>query len=268
MKKGFTLVELSIVLVIIGLLIGGILVAQSMISTAKIVGVAGQLQQFEAGTMAFKAKYQALPGDSKLFGGDEDGVIERTAASTYDNAVTIFMCEIANYWNNMNPDLFPASSTCNGGSLGVKVVTSGVNKNAPASKLGAANSFFIASAITDGGFGYADTANPRNYYAILNGTQGQIPDGGGQYVFYITNATNSAVKPIDALALDKKIDDGNPDLGIVISGRIGPFNSTDGGISAGPATGLCSATGTYTVSDSRNVCTPLIRIGGIAGDVQ
>lgn len=36
MKRGFTLVELSIVLVIIGLLVGGILAAQSMISTAKL----------------------------------------------------------------------------------------------------------------------------------------------------------------------------------------------------------------------------------------
>jgi prepilin-type N-terminal cleavage/methylation domain-containing protein len=36
MQKGFTLVELSIVLVIVGLLTGGILVAQSMVSTAKV----------------------------------------------------------------------------------------------------------------------------------------------------------------------------------------------------------------------------------------
>ena len=76
MKKGFTLVELSIVLVIIGLLIGGILVAQSMIGASKIVAVAAQIQQFDAGVMSFKTKYNALPSDAKGFGGDADGIID------------------------------------------------------------------------------------------------------------------------------------------------------------------------------------------------
>lgn len=55
-KKGFTLVELAIVLVIIGLLIGGILVAQSMIGTSKITAAISQIQQFDAGVESFKTK--------------------------------------------------------------------------------------------------------------------------------------------------------------------------------------------------------------------
>src|SRR5476649_2583779 len=77
--SGFTLVELSIVLVIIGLLIGGILVAQSMIGTSRIVAVAAQIQQFDAGVESFKAKYNALPGDAQQFGGNGDGLVTITS---------------------------------------------------------------------------------------------------------------------------------------------------------------------------------------------
>ena len=63
MKKGFTLVELSIVLVIIGLLIGGILVGQSLINSAKINAQVRQLQQFDIATNTFKTKFKQIPGD-------------------------------------------------------------------------------------------------------------------------------------------------------------------------------------------------------------
>lgn len=77
MKRcGFTLVELSIVLVIIGLLIGGILAAQSMIGTAKIQNVIRTLGQYDAAYANFVTKYNQIPGDSTLFpttGGNNDG---------------------------------------------------------------------------------------------------------------------------------------------------------------------------------------------------
>ncbi len=66
-SKGFTLVELSIVLVIIGLLIGGILVAQSMISTAKTQQIIRNLQQYEVAINNFRLNYKKYPGDSSNF---------------------------------------------------------------------------------------------------------------------------------------------------------------------------------------------------------
>ena len=62
-KKGFTLVELSIVLVIIGLLIGGILVGQSLIFSFKMNSLNSTLTQMEVLANQFKQKYKALPGD-------------------------------------------------------------------------------------------------------------------------------------------------------------------------------------------------------------
>ena len=75
MKKGFTLVELSIVLVIIGLLIGGILVGQSLIESAKTTATLQQLSQFDIAVSNFSTKYKQLPGDSKFHGGDGDQAI-------------------------------------------------------------------------------------------------------------------------------------------------------------------------------------------------
>lgn len=82
MKNGFTLIELSIVLVIIGLLIGGILVAQSLIESAKINSLVRNLQQYEIGISSFKTKYKDKPGDSPHFTppGNDDGNINFPAA--------------------------------------------------------------------------------------------------------------------------------------------------------------------------------------------
>ncbi len=84
-QAGFTLVELAIVLVIIGLLIGGVLKGQSMIQNAKVKRVVKQADEFRAAVMTFFDKYGAFPGDESLPGtippgdavnGDADGQME------------------------------------------------------------------------------------------------------------------------------------------------------------------------------------------------
>ena len=77
MRKGFTLVELSIVLVIIGLLIGGILVGQSMIASAKINKMASEFSQYSIAIANFRQKFRQIPGDSTSFSppGTGDGDI-------------------------------------------------------------------------------------------------------------------------------------------------------------------------------------------------
>jgi prepilin-type N-terminal cleavage/methylation domain-containing protein len=62
-NKGFTLVELAIVLMIIGLLIGGILKGQELITNARILTVTRQLKSYEAAIITFQDAYGALPGD-------------------------------------------------------------------------------------------------------------------------------------------------------------------------------------------------------------
>lgn len=63
MQRGFSLVELSIVLVILGLLTGGILAGQSLIRAAELRSISTDYSRYVTAVGAFRDKYFALPGD-------------------------------------------------------------------------------------------------------------------------------------------------------------------------------------------------------------
>src|SRR5579872_3494939 len=62
-QKGFTLIELSIVLVTAALIIGGVLIAQSLIHNAELQSVISDIKRFQNAVVLFKEKYKYLPGD-------------------------------------------------------------------------------------------------------------------------------------------------------------------------------------------------------------
>jgi prepilin-type N-terminal cleavage/methylation domain-containing protein len=62
-ESGFTLVEIAIVLVIIGLLLGGILKGQEMITQAKIKNIINDFNGLSAAMYSYQDRYRALPGD-------------------------------------------------------------------------------------------------------------------------------------------------------------------------------------------------------------
>ena len=64
-QPAFTLIELSIVLVIIGLIVGGVLVGQDLIAASKQRQVISKLGDLTTFVNAFKLKYNCLPGDCK-----------------------------------------------------------------------------------------------------------------------------------------------------------------------------------------------------------
>lgn len=65
-EKGFTLVEIAIVLVIIGLLIGGVLKGQAMIQNAKVKRVVKSADELRAAIYTYYDKYGMFPGDENL----------------------------------------------------------------------------------------------------------------------------------------------------------------------------------------------------------
>lgn len=62
-QAGFTLVEIAIVLVIIGLLLGGVLKGQELITQAKIKNVANDFSGLTVAILSYQERYKALPGD-------------------------------------------------------------------------------------------------------------------------------------------------------------------------------------------------------------
>lgn len=84
-QRGFTLVEIAIVLVIIGLLLGGILKGQELITSARVRNLANQIEGIKGAFYSFQDRYRAIPGDFSLANtqidgattpGDGDGQIE------------------------------------------------------------------------------------------------------------------------------------------------------------------------------------------------
>ena len=62
-SKGFTLIEIAIVLVIIGLLLGGVLKGQELITGARVRNLISQQDGIKAAFFGFQDRYRALPGD-------------------------------------------------------------------------------------------------------------------------------------------------------------------------------------------------------------
>jgi len=116
-QKGFTLVEIAIVLVIIGLLLGGILKGQEMITQAKIKNAVADFSGISAAYYGYQDRYRALPGDDAgaaarwttatplaAVSGDGNGLVIGKYNSTSDDD------ETRKWWDHLRRAGFVAGS--------------------------------------------------------------------------------------------------------------------------------------------------------------
>jgi prepilin-type N-terminal cleavage/methylation domain-containing protein len=214
-KSGFTLVELSIVLLIIGLIIGGITAGSSLIKQAQIRSVISEITNLKTAIFTFKVQYNYLPGDFPNAGsfwsgaancanssvpagcnGNANGMIDRAAASASQGY------EQLRVWQHLS-----LSGLIAGNYTGISTIAgqADIGINVPASKL-SPGGYYIATeqwAAWTGYTGYTSIA-ARTYI-----------DLGG---FNAGNDNFSQIAtPIDAYNLDNKMDDGLPSTGTVLS---------------------------------------------------
>jgi prepilin-type N-terminal cleavage/methylation domain-containing protein len=115
-QGGFTLVEIAIVLVIIGLLLGGILKGQEMITQAKIKNVIADMSGVSAAMYGYQDRYRALPGDDKNAGPDGGGNPGRWSTATPGNGDGVVngkwtaASEALNFWDHLRRAGFVSGS--------------------------------------------------------------------------------------------------------------------------------------------------------------
>ena len=93
-QRGFTLIEIAIVLVIVGLLLGGVVKGQELISSARVRNMISQQDGIKAAFFGFQDRYRGLPGDyaaadtsincgaTPCLNGNGNGLIEAAATGS------------------------------------------------------------------------------------------------------------------------------------------------------------------------------------------
>ena len=240
-EQGFTLVELSIVLIIIGLIVGGVLAGQSLIRSARLQNDITKFNQIDASVNSFNVRYNGLPGD-------------------LSNATSFFT-------GTAQPTL-----VTNGNGNGIVASgTSGFVAAGAATEVSAAFDHLAAAGMVALGQ-YSETAQASNAINV-----GILPSRtAGGIVLYGANSRNfvrfsvSSNAAADALLLtnlftaeqvsfiDNKLDDNNAINGIVTSANATTLDTA--GIVATDGTECNSAAGVYAVGITTANCAFRVRL--------
>ncbi len=223
-KSGFTLIELSIVLVIIGLIVGGVLVGQDLIRAAAVRATISQIESYNTAVNTFQAKYDALPGDISAtnaiaFGLSPSLAFRTTTGITFGNGNGILESyygtghasggETSLFWADLAAASLIADMPKNSTDSQTCSATAGILCVVPA-KVGQGNFVYVMSG---GCFATACQVGPW----VSNGINYFGLSAAPAYVGGGNDISNPGITVAQAYAIDAKMDDGLPQSGRVIA---------------------------------------------------
>lgn len=235
-QAGFTLVELAVVMIIIGLLIGGVLKGQELIANAQIASTVAGIKGIDAATSTFNDTYNAFPGDmvnattrlpncaAPCANGNGNSVL-----GSAPNAAAANANEALQYWIHLNlADLVSGVDTSGTGAFGASMPTTNIGGGLVA--------------------GYIATGAIANRTAAATGR-------GGHYLVLRTAANaagaGTTLTPNQVARIDRKMDDGSPNAGTVMA---------IGGVGAANCASAATTVGVYNENLQGLLCDVAIRI--------
>lgn len=257
-ESGFTLIEMSIVLVIVGLLVGGVLVGQYLIQAAETRAVITDVDKFRAAVATFRTRFRGLPGDVRNFrqfadlneypntrNGNGDKMVQQcyetesfsptatNACSVYGSSYEIYGALNYNYINRYTGELLgfwqhlSVTGLVAGSYDGLPGNYSGAG-SAPLNKRGKPGTSYPSFRLNDslGWIAYSGKYERQKLFITPGAASGYTTNSIGQIQTPANThqlLTNAALTTIQAQLIDRKGDDGMPKSG-TIRGAMGNGN--------------------------------------------
>lgn len=259
-KSAFSLVELSIVLVILGLLTGGILTGQNLIKAAELRSVATELTTYQTAVLTFRDKYRALPGDinnATLFWG---------AAATCPPTSAAPLTTAATCNGNGNGMIESAAVTANETFTLWQHLANAELIKGKYSGTANSTSYSMRQTILSVNIPQSRFSNSVGWYPMVLGTQNisstfWIEGSYGNVLLFGEEDANGfhevlpGLKSEEAWNIDTKIDDGKPGSGNFVATelRFSCFVLADGSVSSRSSTAARDNT-LYNLASSAKTC--------------
>jgi prepilin-type N-terminal cleavage/methylation domain-containing protein len=227
---GFSLIELAIVLVILGLLVGGIMSGQSLIRAAELRSITMDLERYQSAVITFRVKHSHLPGDmtnattfwgtAPICAGGTGAFEPGTCNGNGNNLINIAVAsgfggqtgEMFQFWKHLSlAGLIEGSYT---GISGADQDTSIIGINVPASKVSGTGWSIIS---------FPETPSASSYFNYDYSTMNRLMIG-RQTPLDVTST--AAFRPAEAYNIDTKVDDGKPGRGKMIIMRVNTCTDT------------------------------------------